>query len=131
MNNANMYDVQCGWDPSVFARDDQDDGPGHDELLMNRVNMQDDEEGGRVRGDGDEDDEVYSSVQRVGNEKVAGMQRWSRKTGQLTRSIDQNQTSIATRDRRSRAKYFCGRKLGRLFDRTRQTSPNTWSDRIV
>ena len=96
MNNSNMFDVKCELGPSICASDDLSDDPGP-KLLMSRVNARDDEGGGRVRDDGEVLAGLYSSVQQIGDEKVARKQRWSMKSGILTRDIDQKQTSSVTR----------------------------------
>lgn len=57
---------------------------------MSRVNARDDEGGGRVCDDGEEMVGLYSSVQKR-------KQRWSMKSGQLTRNTDHNQTISVTR----------------------------------
>ena len=96
MNNPNVCDVQNGRDHSLCVRGDHDCGLGH-ECLMSRVSRLKGGEGGQIRGDGDDDDGVYSFIQSVGDEKEVVEQRWLMKTGKLPRKTDQKQTPGATR----------------------------------
>ena len=101
MHRVNLYDVQCKLGPSIASISVCDDRPhddsGPDDLMMSRVKS--DEGGGRVRvcGEGDGGTDVYSSVQKLGDEKVLSVQKCLMKTGQLTRFVDQNQTQSRTR----------------------------------
>ena len=72
INNPN---VQNGRDHSLCVRGDHDCGLGH-ECLMSRVSRLKGGEGGQIRGDGDDDDGVYSFIQSVGDEKEVVKQNW-------------------------------------------------------
>ena len=99
----NCFDTQNVWGDVPYVRGEKDDESGQDNLLV-LSDRQTDGAGGGGQGDGGEDGIMYSTVQyvhRVGDEKGETGERWSMKSGKLSRDLgqlDQKQTAGAVSD---------------------------------
>ena len=122
-NIPNMYGVQTNCVPGICVGDDDSVSRGHDAAQFGRIQSRGDAGGDRVQCEGDDGNKLYSFVQGVSDEKMNCTQRWTMKTGKLTRSvIDQNQTTVSAKSGGS------NRRLERT--NTHQSKILLWEGRI-